>query len=121
MSLARAADKKPVERRKELRFKISKKVTLKVLHHMSGPSLGKRIDARVVDFSGIGLRLHLPLPVPCGVPVEIYDGHSLILGEVCRCVPSEGGYTAGIRVTPRVAAQVDRRHEERQEVAHTRS
>jgi len=92
------ADKNAVERRREPRFKISKKITLQVLDRMSGPSLGKRIEGQVTDVSGSGLRLRLPLPVPCGALVEIVDKHTLILGEVCRCVPDEGAYAAGIRV-----------------------
>lgn len=90
-----------MERRKEPRFQFSKKITLKVLDRMSGPSLGKRIQGLIVDASGSGMRLHLPLAVPSGAAVEVHEGGMLILGEVSRCVPDEGGFAVGIRVTRR--------------------
>lgn len=66
---------------------------------MAGPSLGRAIDADVVDISGSGMRLRTRVPVPCGAPVEINDHRLLLLGEVCRCVEdSDGTYTVGLRV-----------------------
>jgi len=88
-----------VERRRESRFKISKLVKLKVLGRMAGPSLGRPVDAEVVDISGSGMRLRLTMPVPCGAPVEVDDSHMMLLGEVCRCVAEHDGYyTVGLRV-----------------------
>jgi hypothetical protein len=87
-----------VERRQESRFKISRTITVKVLHHLPGPSLGKYFEAEVVDVSGSGMRLLLPFAVPCGAPVEIRDESLLILGEVCHCAWEQGNYAAGIRV-----------------------
>jgi hypothetical protein len=97
-----------VERRKEHRLKVSKAVILKVLDRMSGPSMGRPMQGRVVDISGIGIRLCVPHPIPCGAAIEIIGGsgddgshdgaHLLILGEVCRCVPEQGAYTVGIRM-----------------------
>jgi hypothetical protein len=71
---------------------------------MSGPSLGKCINGLVMDVAGSGMRLRLPFSVPCGVPVEIYDNVTLIFGEVCRCVPDEGAFAVGVRVTQTLAA-----------------
>ncbi len=105
-----------MERRGDYRFKISKQITLKVLDRMSGPSLGKRIEGRIVDASGIGMRLILPVSVPCGAPVEIHDGAIIILGEVSRCVPDEGAFAAGIRVIERLPSPGPS-----QAASHTRS
>ena len=88
-----------MERRKELRLKVSKAVKLKVLDRMAGPSLGRSMDAEVVDVSGSGMRLHMRVPVPCGAPVEVADRHLTLLGEICRCVREQDGtYTVGLRV-----------------------
>jgi PilZ domain len=72
---------------------------------MSGPSLGKGIQGQVVNVSGSGMRVHLLLPVPVGVPVEIHDRTILILGEISRCVPDGDGYAVGIRVMQTVAVE----------------
>ena len=66
---------------------------------MAGPSLGRAIDAEVVEVSGSGMRLRIKVPVPCGAPVEIDDHALILLGEICRCVQeADGTYTAGLRV-----------------------
>ena len=93
-----------MERRKEPRFKFSKKITLKVLARMSGPSLGKHIEGLIVDASGSGMQLQLPVSVPPGAPVEIQEGGMLIHGEVSRCVADQDGFAVGIRVTQRQTA-----------------
>lgn len=110
-----------MERRKKSRFEISKRITLKVLDRWAGPSLGKCIEGHVTDISGSGLRLRLPMPVPCGVTVEIADQHTVILGEVCRCVPDGDAYTAGVRMRETLAAGEPHAHGHRQGAAHTRS
>jgi PilZ domain-containing protein len=88
-----------VERRRESRLNVNKAVKLKVLDRMAGPSLGRAIDAEVVDVSGSGMRLRMKVPVPCGAPVEVDDQHLTLLGEICRCVQDpDGSYTVGLRV-----------------------
>ena len=57
------------------------------------------MDVGVVDMSDGGLRVRASAPVPCGTPVKIDGNHTLMLGEVCRCVPEEGAYTVGIQLT----------------------
>ena len=72
---------------------------------MAGPSLGRAIDAEVVDVSGSGIRLRTRVPVPCGAPVEIDDRGLLLLGEICRCVQDcDGAYTVGLRVLETLVA-----------------
>ena len=95
-----------MERRKESRLKVSKKVKLKVLDRMAGPSLGRPIAVEIVDISGSGMRLRMAVPVPCGAPVEIDDHERLtLLGEICRCVHEQDGtYTVGLRVFESLAA-----------------
>ena len=88
-----------MERRKEPRLKVSTTVQLKVLDRMAGPSMGRSIDAEVVDISGSGMRLRMRVPVPCGAPVEVDDHHLMLLGEICRCVQEQDGtYCVGLRV-----------------------
>ena len=101
-----------MERRREPRFKVGKNVQLKVLHHLAGPSLGRPIAAHVADVSGSGMRLQARVPVPCGAPVEVADGHLLLLGEVCRCgKESDGTYTVGLRIfETQVAADAEQSH-----------
>ena len=88
-----------MERRRESRLRVIKTATLRVLDRMAGPSLGRAIDAEVVDVSGSGIRLRTRVPVPCGASVEVDDRRLLLLGEICRCVQdSDGTYTVGLRV-----------------------
>jgi hypothetical protein len=56
------------------------------------------IEAYLLDISGSGLQLRLPIAVPCGTAVKIEGGDTLMLGEVCRCEPAGGAYTAGVQV-----------------------
>ena len=98
-----------MERRRESRLRVSKKVLLKVLDRMAGPSLGQPVEADVVDVSGSGMRLHLRVAVPCGAPVEVEDRRLLLLGEVCRCVEqSDGTYTVGLRIFETMVASESR-------------
>jgi hypothetical protein len=110
-----------VERHKEPRFKISNTITLKVLDRLPGPSLGKFMEGQVVNVSGSGMQIRLPLPVPCGVRVEVHDGTMFILGEVSRCVPADGAYAVGIRVMQTLAALDERRDAEPRVASPARS
>jgi hypothetical protein len=92
-------DEPRVEQRRESRLNVSKAARLKVLDRMAGPSLGRAMDAEIVDVSGSGMRLRTKVPVPCGAPVEVDDCRLLLLGEICRCTQDpDGSYTVGLRV-----------------------
>jgi PilZ domain len=85
-------------RRKEKRFNVSKTVSLRVLAAAPGPSLGKLIDASIIDFSGNGMRVCLQYSVPCGVPVEIMDKDTVIIGTICHCARQDDAFVVGIRI-----------------------
>jgi len=93
------ADKARVERRKELRLKARQPVTLTVL----GAQASYLIEGCVLDMSGSGLQLRVPMPVACGTPVKIDGKNTLMLGEVCRCEPEEGAYTVGVQLSQTLA------------------
>src|SRR5579863_217468 len=80
------ADAYNVERRREYRFEPNQAVTVKVLGMRPGPVMA----ASVCDISGSGMRLRTPLPVPCGIAIEIDSHATFALGSVCRCEPDNG-------------------------------
>jgi hypothetical protein len=65
---------------------------------MGEPSAGKPVNARVLETSGSGMRLHVALPVPCGADIVIEDRRLRILAETMRCDPQSGGYLVAVRV-----------------------
>ncbi len=67
------------------------------------------MSGRVLDLSGSGLRVRVPLPIPCGAPVKVETSETLMLGEVCRCDPVEGAYEAGLMVAHVLTALADLR------------
>ncbi len=92
-----------MERRKEPRLKVKQPVTLTVLDAKSR----RLIEACVLDISGSGLQLRLPIPVPCGMAVKIEGGDTLMLGEVCRCEPAGGAYAAGVQVSQTLSSLME--------------
>jgi len=57
------------------------------------------ISGRGSDMSSSGLRVNVPVPIPCGVPVRVEAQEMLMLGQVCRCEPDEDGYMVGVMVS----------------------
>ena len=57
------------------------------------------MEAYLLDISDHGLHLRLPKPVPCSTPVKIDGNNTLLLGEVCRCEPSDGAYSVGVQLS----------------------
>jgi hypothetical protein len=84
------------DRRRELRVPKNQDVRLKILGWAGLPN---PMEARIVDVSGSGMRLHAPRPVECGASVEIDAVEMLILGEVCRCQAESTDYALGVRIT----------------------
>ena len=99
-----------MERRREPRLQFTGTATLQLLGaHASTP-----IPAEVLDISGSGMRLRLPQPVPCGIPIQIDCGDTLGLGEICRCQPEHpsspaGPFIAGIQLSQIVASMEELR------------
>ena len=91
-----ASDKEVLDRREELRLSVDVPVTVTVLGmHSDGI-----MQARVVDASGKGMRLSVPLPIAAGAPVQVEAGDSLFLGEVCYAeAAAEAGYVVGLTLS----------------------
>jgi PilZ domain len=88
------------EQRLEQRFAANTSVAVTVLGVLGDP----KFLGVIVDMSGSGLRLNLPLPVPCGAPVKIETGDMLMLGEVVRCEPAGLTFSVGIAVSQSLTA-----------------
>jgi hypothetical protein len=50
------------------------------------------------------MRLRVPVPVPCGTPVEVDAGEIISLGEVCRCKPLGDAYEVGVQLSQTLIA-----------------
>ena len=66
---------------------------------MLGAHGNRLLEACVLDISGSGLRLRVPMPVPGDSPVKIDGKNTLMLGQVCRCEPEEGAYTVAVQLS----------------------
>jgi PilZ domain len=86
---------RPKERRKEPRIAFDTPVTVTLLDPREPPP----IEGRVVDMSGSGLRLSVPLPIPSGIPVQVEGADMLLLGESLRCQPDGERYQIGISLS----------------------
>jgi hypothetical protein len=85
-----------MEQRIESRFEPNQIATVKVL----GLGLpGPVIEARILDVSGSGMRLHSRLPVPCGALIEVETEHTVSRGTVCRCSEQDRSYEVGVQVS----------------------
>ena len=91
----RRFDKNDVERRKEVRILGATPVTVKVLGILPQPPMA----GRVLDMSGSGLRVEVPLPIPCGASVRVETADTLMLGDVCRCEPRGDRYAVGLMLS----------------------
>jgi hypothetical protein len=90
-----ASDQEVLERREELRLSINVPVTVTVLGmHSDGI-----MKAQVLDASGKGMKVSVPLPIAAGAAVQVEAGDSLFLGEVCYSEPAEGGYIVGLTLS----------------------
>lgn len=81
-----------MEKRKEPRLKIKQDVTITVL----GQVIAAPLQAGVLDISGNGMRLRVPVKIPCGTAIKIESKNALVLAEVGRCVREGHSYTLGV-------------------------
>ncbi len=65
------------------------------------------MNGTILDFSGSGMRLHAPLPAPCGETIEVDSNGSITIGRICRCVPAENGYEIGVQISHTVGTARD--------------
>jgi hypothetical protein len=87
-----ASDEQVLERRHEDRLSINVPVTVTVL----GMNSEGIMQARVLDVSGKGMKVCLPLPVAAGAPVQVETDDLLYLGEACYSEAVDGGYIVGL-------------------------
>jgi len=85
------ADTSDVERRRETRPQTDQPIEVTILVEPPVQCRG-----RVVDISGRGLRLELPLQIALGAAVRVDLCDSLLLGEVCHCGPAGDSFSVGI-------------------------
>jgi hypothetical protein len=90
-----ASDEQVMERRKEVRLNVNVPVTVTVLGMFSEGIM----KAKVLDVSGSGMRVSLPLPIAVGAPVQVETNDSLYLGEACYSEAVEGGYIVGLTLS----------------------
>ena len=91
-----------MEQRKESRLKLN--VRQPVILTVLGASGSHVIEAYLLEISGSGLKLRVPVAVSCGAPVKIDSKNTLMLGEVCRCEPEGGAYTVGVQLSQKLSS-----------------
>ncbi|HLW77377.1 MAG TPA: PilZ domain-containing protein [Bryobacteraceae bacterium] len=90
--------------RRERRLAVNTPVTVKLLGMLGEPTAA----GRVLDMSGSGLRLTLPVPMPCGGQVRVEAEGMMMLGQVVRCQPSASEtYSLGIALSHLEAVGLD--------------
>lgn len=92
-----------MERRKEARLSSDMPVTITLLGAEKRPA----ISGRVLDVSGSGLLLSVPLPIPVGSPVKVEGNDMLLLGEACRLQESRGGYYVALEIVHSLGSLTD--------------
>lgn len=90
-----ASDEQVLERRKEALPSVNVPVTVTVLGmHSEGI-----MKAQVMEVSGRGMRVRLPLPIAAGAPVQVEGNDALFLGEVCHSEAVDGGYVVRLMLS----------------------
>lgn len=82
-----------MDRRREVRIQIDQPAQVTVF---GPPDL--RLDARLVDWSGPGIRLLVDQPLTPGAALKIESGDALLLGEVCYSAASSAGFEVGVEL-----------------------
>lgn len=54
--------------------------------------------ARILDFSGRGMRLLVDRSLPSGAAVKVETEDALLLGETCYSLPTSGGFEVGLEL-----------------------
>ncbi len=76
-----------MERRSEPRSPAKERVIVTELGHERRAHVGL-----IVEISGTSLTLKLISAIACGTPVQVETTNMLMLGEVARCEPADGGF-----------------------------
>ncbi len=83
-----------MERRREYRTLTDESALITVL----GDNAPAPLQARVVEMSGLGMRLIMDTPVAAGAALKIELHDALLLGEVSYCYPDCGHFVAGLHL-----------------------
>lgn len=81
------------DRRREPRFSTNQPADLVLLADSD-----LRLPVRVQELSGSGVRLTVSRHIAPGTPVRIDMADSILLGEVCHCVPELGEFLCGVQL-----------------------
>lgn len=85
-----------MDRRKEPRLAVSRKVSLTLLSFHAQQE-EKRYEATILDVSGRGMSIEISVLLPSGSAVRIDIDQQVILGEVCHChLDDTGTYIVGL-------------------------
>src|SRR5262249_49932687 len=84
-----------INQRREARLAADTPVELTILKILGEPAF----SGHVIDMSGGGLCVSVPLPIPCGAQVRVESHEMVILGEVCRCDEHDGSCSVGLTVS----------------------
>jgi hypothetical protein len=83
-----------MERRGEIRYKVSDPVSVTVLD----PPGQTALSGVLVDIAGSGMCLDLSSAVPCGTPVKVETDSMLLLAEVRRCEQRGESYRVALAI-----------------------
>ena len=88
-----------MDRRKERRIKVEKPVKLTILGADPSGGLDQECMGTVLDTSGRGMRVELPLAPQPGAALRIDIDQQILFGEVCYCQPSRTGrFAVGLQI-----------------------
>jgi hypothetical protein len=76
-----------MERRSEARVAAKERVIVTELGQRRHPHVGL-----ILETAGTSLTLKLITAIACGAPVQVETTDMLMLGEVARCEPADGGF-----------------------------
>lgn len=84
------------DRRREPRIQANAPALVQTLGR-SAKTNGRPHLARIVDMSSKGIRLHTETPLIAGSVVQVEVDDTMVLGEVCYCVPgSSSAFNVGV-------------------------
>jgi hypothetical protein len=82
------------EQRREQRIPTNEQARMRLLSPFSSDTF----EIRVLNVSRSGLKVSVPFQLQSAVVVQVFNNHSIILGEVRYCVLSDAEHHAGIQI-----------------------
>ncbi len=88
-----------MDRRKERRITADRPIRLTILGADSSGSQDVQHEGKLLDCSGRGMRVELPVAARPGAALRIDMDDQILLGEVCYCQPGPSGtYSVGLQM-----------------------